>query len=74
MIRMKEARWDGRTTPNSATQEELEALNAQRHDYFSDWSDEEKAKFESERAAMWAQIPPHLRQKAEKLARGADVN
>lgn len=67
---MKEARRDGRHTPNNVTQEELEALNSQQHDYFSDWSDEEKSKFESERAAMWAQIPPHLREKAEKLARG----
>jgi hypothetical protein len=69
-IRMLQAREDGYRYQESISDKEAEALDAQRHDYFSDWTPQEQERFKSEQSAMWAQIPEHLRGKAERMARG----
>jgi hypothetical protein len=69
-IRMLQAREDGYRYQESISDKEAEALDAQRHEYFSDWTPQEQERFKSEQSAMWAQIPEHLRAKAERMARG----
>jgi hypothetical protein len=67
---MLQAREDGYRYQESISDKEAEALDAQRHEYFSDWTPQEQERFKSEQSAMWAQIPEHLRAKAERMARG----
>lgn len=57
-----EAKREKRAMPLS--QREREALDAQQHVKFADLSPHEQA----QRDAMWSQIPPHLREKAMKMA------
>lgn len=70
VIRIMQAREDGRRYQETITDKEAEALDAQRHEYFSDWTPQEQERFKAEQSAMWAQIPEHLREKAERMARG----
>lgn len=70
LIRLQEARADGRRYQESITDAEAEALDAQRHEYFSDWTPAEQERFTSQQSAMWSLIPPKFAQKARRLARG----
>lgn len=68
---MAEARREGRRLRDvELSEKEAAILDAQRHDFFSDWSEQEKEKFKAEQASMWSLIPEHLRGKAARLASG----
>lgn len=50
------------------TYEEQIWMEAREHVNLAHLPPEKRVQFEAERAAMWAQIPPHLQDKARKLA------
>jgi hypothetical protein len=50
------------------TEKEIEALQGQQHVKLSALPVEQRTQFETERDAMWSQIPAHLQEKARKLA------
>lgn len=69
-IRAAQARAENRRLELEPNEVEAEALDRQRHEYFSDWSRSEQEAFKAQQDAMWAQIPVHLREKAQKMATG----
>lgn len=66
-----QARLEGRRLELEQSEIEAEKMATQRHDYFSDWSEQEQEKFKVEQSAMWALIPEQFRAKAERLAKGS---
>lgn len=52
------------------TKEEQEALEAQRHDRFTDLPTEEQRQLKGELVSMWGQIPKHLMPKLAQWQRG----
>lgn len=73
-IRAAQARAEGRRLDLTPSELELEALDHQQHVYVSDMTEGERARFMSERDAMWGTIPAHVREKSERLARGSQWN
>jgi DNA-binding MarR family transcriptional regulator len=69
-IRRIQARAEGRRLVLEMSEAEAEALDSQRHEYLSDWTDVEREKFKREQGQLWDLIPAEFRQKAERLARG----
>lgn len=70
MIERREAQRNGYKTKHTLTRDEQERLDRQDHVWLSDMSPEEQEKFRAEQNKLWEQIPPHLREKAERMARG----
>ncbi len=69
-VRHAQAREDGQRLELDLNEAEREALDAQRHDYFSDWTSGERERFKAEQASLWSTIPEKFRGKAEKYAKG----
>lgn len=69
-IRRAQARAEGRRLQLEMSEREAEALDSQRHEYLSDWTDAERERFKAEQGQLWNLIPEQFRAKAERLARG----
>lgn len=69
-IRRAQARAEGRILRLEMSEREAEALDSQRHEYLSDWTDAERERFKAEQDRLWKLIPEEFRSRAERLARG----
>lgn len=69
LLEIREAKMEGRTTPQR-TPEEEERLRQQQHVRADGMSDVERERLEREREQMWSSIPAHVRAKSEALLKG----
>lgn len=69
-IRREQARSEGRRLQLEQSEHEREIMDSQRHDYFSDWGEDEQQKFRQEQDSLWSMIPEQFRERARRLARG----